>query len=76
LENIINIQKTVVLHGILYGSETWSLILRQEHRMKVFENRVLRRIFGPKEDEVTGGGEYFLTRNFVICTLHEVLLKL
>jgi hypothetical protein len=38
----------------LYGCETWSLTLREEHRLKVFENRVLRRIFGPKRDEVTG----------------------
>jgi hypothetical protein len=39
----------------LYGCETWSLTLREEHRLRVFENRVLRRIFGPKRDEVTGG---------------------
>jgi hypothetical protein len=38
----------------LYGCETWSLTLREEHRLRVFENRVLRRIFGPKWDEVTG----------------------
>jgi hypothetical protein len=39
---------------VLYGCETWSLTLREEDRLKVFENRVLRRIFGPKRDEVTG----------------------
>jgi hypothetical protein len=39
---------------ILYGCETWSLTLREEHRLRVFENRVLGRIFGPKRDEVTG----------------------
>jgi hypothetical protein len=38
----------------LYGCETWSLTLREEQRLRVFENRVLRRIFGPKRDEVTG----------------------
>jgi hypothetical protein len=38
----------------LYGCETWSLTIREEHRLRVFENRVLRRIFGPKRDEVTG----------------------
>jgi hypothetical protein len=38
---------------VLYGCETWSLILGEERRLKVFENRVLRRIFGPKRDEVT-----------------------
>jgi hypothetical protein len=40
---------------ILYGCETWSLTLREKHRLRVFEIRVLRRIFGPKRDEVTGG---------------------
>jgi hypothetical protein len=39
---------------VLYGCETWSLTLREEHRLRVSENRVLRRIFGPKRDEVTG----------------------
>jgi hypothetical protein len=38
----------------LYGFETWSLTLREEHKLRVFENRVLRRIFGPKRGEVTG----------------------
>jgi hypothetical protein len=40
---------------VLYGCETWSLILRKEYTLRVFENRVVRRIFGPKRDEVTGG---------------------
>jgi hypothetical protein len=40
--------------AVLYGCETWSLTLREEHTLEVFENRVLRRIFGPKRDEVTG----------------------
>ena len=39
---------------VLYGCETWSLTLREERRLKVFENRVQRRIFGPRRDEVTG----------------------
>jgi hypothetical protein len=38
----------------IYGCETWSLIVREEHKLRVFENRVLRRIFGPKGDGVTG----------------------
>jgi hypothetical protein len=50
----IRIFKTIILPVVLYGCETWSLTLREEHRLKVFENRVLRRIFGPKRDEVTG----------------------
>jgi hypothetical protein len=44
----------IILPVVLYGCETWSLTLREEHRLKVFENRVLRRIFEPKRDEVTG----------------------
>jgi hypothetical protein len=48
------IYKTVILPVVLYGGETWSLTLREEHRLRVFENRVLRRIFGPTRDEVTG----------------------
>jgi hypothetical protein len=40
---------------VLYGCETWSLTVREEHKLKVFENRVLKRIFGPKRDEVMGG---------------------
>jgi hypothetical protein len=43
-----------MLSFVLYGCETWSLILREEHRLRVFEKRVLRRIFGTKRDEVTG----------------------
>jgi hypothetical protein len=56
LKNIkIRIYKTIILPVVLYGCETWSLTLRDEHRLKVFENRVLRRISGPKRDEETGG---------------------
>jgi hypothetical protein len=51
----IKIYKTIILPLVLYGCETWSLTLREEHRLRVFENRVLRRIFGPKRDGVTGG---------------------
>jgi hypothetical protein len=47
--------KTIILPVVLYGFETWSLILWEEHRLRVFEIKVLRRIFGPKTDEVTGG---------------------
>jgi hypothetical protein len=49
------IYKTIILSVVPYGCETWSLTLREEHRLRVFENRVFRRIFGPKRDEVTGG---------------------
>jgi hypothetical protein len=47
--------KTIILLVVLYGCETWSLTVRDEHKLRVFENRVLRRIFGPKRDGVTGG---------------------
>jgi hypothetical protein len=50
----IKIHTTIILRVFLYGFETWSLTLRVECRLRVFENRVLRRIFGPKRDEVTG----------------------
>jgi hypothetical protein len=46
--------KTIILPMVPYGCETWSLALREEHRLEVFDNRVLRRIFGPKRDEVRG----------------------
>jgi hypothetical protein len=51
----IKIYKTIILPVVLCGCETWSLTLREEHRPRVFENTVLRKIFGPKRDEVTGG---------------------
>jgi len=50
----IKIYRTIILPVVLYGCETWSLTLREERRLRVFQNRVLRRIFGPKRDEVTG----------------------
>jgi hypothetical protein len=50
----VKICKTLILSVVLYGRETWSLTLREDHRLGVFVNRVLRRIFGPKRDEVTG----------------------
>jgi hypothetical protein len=48
------VDKIIILPGVLCGCETWSLTLREEHRLMVFEDRVLRRIFGPKRDKVTG----------------------
>jgi hypothetical protein len=50
----IRIYKTTILPVVLYGCEIWSLTLREQHILRVFERRVLRRIFGPKRDEVTG----------------------
>jgi hypothetical protein len=50
----IRIYKTIILPVVLYGCDTWSLTLREEHKLRVFENKVLRKIFGQKRDEVTG----------------------
>jgi hypothetical protein len=50
----VKIYKTIILLLVLYGCETWYATLREENRLRVFENRVLRRIFGPRRDEVTG----------------------
>ena len=50
----IKIYRIIILPVVLYGCESWSLTLREERRRRVFENRVLRRVFGPKRNEVTG----------------------
>jgi hypothetical protein len=50
----IKIYRTIILPVGFYGCETWSLTLREEHRLRLFQNRVLRRIFGPKTDDITG----------------------
>jgi hypothetical protein len=50
----MQIYKIIILQVVLYGCETWSLTLRGDHRLIVFENRILRRIFEPKRDEVMG----------------------
>jgi hypothetical protein len=55
LKNVkIRIYRAIILPVVLYGCETWSLTLREEHSLRVFENRVLRNIFGPKRGEMTG----------------------
>jgi sorting nexin-29 len=59
----IKIYRTIISPMVLYGCETWSLILREERRLRVFENRVLKRVFGPKRDEMTGNGESCITRS-------------
>jgi hypothetical protein len=61
----IKILKTIILLVVLNGCETWSLKLREGHRLRVFENRVLRRISGVKRDEI---GENCIMRSFITCT--------
>jgi hypothetical protein len=70
----VKLYKTIILPVILYGCETCSVALREEHRLRVFENRVLRRIFGPKGDEVTGEWRKLHSGSFIICTHHQILL--
>jgi len=57
---------------VRYGCETWSLTLREKRRLRVFENRVLRRVFVPKRNEVTGNGEKYIMRSLMICTAHQI----
>jgi hypothetical protein len=51
---MIKIYRTIILPVVLYGCESWLLTLREQYRLRVFKSKVLRRIFGPKRDEVTG----------------------
>ena len=67
----IKIYKTIIL--LLYGCETRSLTLSEERRLRLFENGVLRRIFGPKNDDVTGNGGNYIIRNLMICAPHPIL---
>jgi hypothetical protein len=60
---------------VLYGYEIWSLILSEEHRQRVFAKRVLRRIFGPMRDEVTGGWKNCVMKKFITYTLLQVKLE-
>ena len=60
---------------VLYGRETWSLTMREECRLRVSENRVLRRIFGPKTDEVIKSGENYIMRSLMICTPHPISFR-
>jgi hypothetical protein len=70
----VKIYRNIILPVVLYGCETWSLTLREEHRLKVFENRVLRRRFGPMKDEVMGEWRKLHMGSFIICTHHQILL--
>ncbi|KAJ4433414.1 hypothetical protein ANN_15673 [Periplaneta americana] len=65
----VRIYKTVIFPVVLYGCETWTLTLREEHRLRVFENKVLRKIFGAKRDEVTG--EWRKLHNAELHTLYS-----
>ena len=70
----IKIHRTIILPVVLYGCETWSLTLTEKCRLRVFENKVLRRIFGPKRDEVTG--EWRRLHNEELYVLYSSLLNI
>jgi hypothetical protein len=69
----IKIYRTIILPVVLYGCEAWSLTLKKEPRLRVFENRVLRRVLGPRRDEITGNGENYIMRSLMICTPYPIL---
>jgi hypothetical protein len=71
----IGMYKTIILPVVLYGCGTSSLPLRGEYRLSEFENRVVRRIFGHKRDEMKGEWKNYITRSFVICILRQVQLE-
>ena len=70
----IKIHSIIILLVVLYGCKTWSLILREQRRLRVSENRLLRRIFGPKKDEVTGKWRRLHAKSVLICSPHKILL--
>jgi hypothetical protein len=69
----LNCRVAVVLPVVLYGCATWSHTLREEQRLRVFENRVLRRIFGPKRARRQGSGQDYIARHLMACTHHQML---
>jgi hypothetical protein len=71
----IGMYNTIILPVVLYGCENWSPTLRKEHRLTVFQNRVLRRILGPK-GERQDAGEGCISRSFVICTLRQSTIRM
>jgi len=66
--------RTVIWPVVSCGCEAWSVTLSKVHRLRVFENGVLRKIFVPKKDEVTGEWRRLITRNFMICAAYQILL--
>jgi hypothetical protein len=68
----VKIYKTIILPVVLYGCETWSLTLREEHRLRVFENRILRRILGLRGMGLRENGVSCTMRNFIVCTHPQI----
>jgi hypothetical protein len=63
----------MILPVVVYGCETWSVTLREERRLRVFDNRVLRKIFGPKRDGVTGEWRKLHNEGFMFCAAHQII---
>jgi hypothetical protein len=73
----VKIYKTITLPVVLYGCETWSLTLREENRLRVFEKRFLRKISGPKRDEVTGEWRKLHNEELhILCTSPNIIRKI
>jgi hypothetical protein len=68
----IKIYRTIILSVVLYGRKTLSLTLREEFGLRVFENRVLRRILGPERDEITGEWRKLHKRSFMLYAPHQI----
>jgi hypothetical protein len=69
----IKIYRTMILPVVLYGCESWSRILNEERRLKVFLNSMLRRVFGPKKDEARRSGENYIMQSSTIFKPHQFL---
>ena len=69
----IKIYRNIILPLAFYGCEAWSLMLREERKLRVFENMVLRRIFGPRRDEVMGEWRIMHDEELNDCTPHPIL---
>jgi hypothetical protein len=69
----IKIYRTVIWPVVSYGCEAWYVTLNEVHRLRVFKNEVLRKIFVPKRGKVTGEWRRLTTRNFMICAPYQIL---
>jgi hypothetical protein len=68
------IRASCMLPVVVYGYETWSLALREQHRLRMTENRVPRRIFVPNREGVTGNWNWIM-RSFIMCTVRRILTE-
>jgi hypothetical protein len=66
----------VILPVVLYGCETRPLTLREEHSLRVFENRILRGIFGTKREEVIGSWRKLLMRRLMLCSFYKIFITI